>query len=519
MAIGLRFAPLSDSAYTRRRLIQTGAAGAAAGALSRVPVAEAKAPNGKARKRRADVIVVGAGLAGLSAARRIAAAGKSVIVIEARNRVGGRTFNHDLGKGRWSELGATFIGPTQDHILALAKDVGVALFDTYDTGNDVYHTGGKNEYYSDSSALGSLYGTAPQDPTVTGDIAKVVMDLDNMSQSVPVDAPWTAQNAQLWDSQTLYSFVDQDALPDSPAADKKKFMKLVSIATEPIFGAEARDVSLLFTLFYIAASGNETTTGTFERNFDTRAGGQQWRCHGGTQLIAIRVAKHLGHRRLFLDTPARRIVQSRSGVRVDSDHASFHGKQVIVAIPPPLAGNIRYEPLLPPLRAQVTQRMPMGTLMKAEAIYDKPFWRSDGLTGQGLNEDGPISVTFDISPPDASLGVLMGFIGGDRARDFQRLPAKTRKQQALQGLADMFGPQALKPKAYLEFSWVTQEWTRGCPVSVLGPGTLYEFGPAIRTPVGRIHWAGTETSTYWNGYMDGAVRSGQRAAGEVLARL
>jgi monoamine oxidase len=231
------------------------------------------------------------------------------------------------------------------------------------------------------------------------------------------------------------------------------------------------------------------------------------------------VAKQLGSRRIFLKTPARRIVRTKTGIRVDSDHASFYGKHVIVAIPPPLAGRIYYEPLLPQNRDQLTQRMPMGTLIKAEAIYDKPFWRADGLTGQGLTEDGPISVTFDISPPDASLGVLMGFIGGDRARAFQALPARTRKQQALQGLATMFGPKALHPKAYLEFSWVTEEWTRGCPVSILGPGTLFGFGPAIRRPVGRIHWAGTETSTYWNGYMDGAVRSGQRAAGEVLAHI
>ena len=511
---------MSERSYTRRRLIQTGTAGAVAGALAGAVPAGAKKrkhPKPKPRKRRADVIVVGAGLAGLAAARRIAAGGKSVIVIEARGRVGGRTLNHDLGKGRWSELGATFIGPTQDHILALAKDVGVKLFLTYDKGNNVYRRSGSNTYYSDAPiapGVDNPLGTAPNDPTVLPEIAKVVMDLDSMSQSVPVDAPWTAQNAQDWDSQTLDSWIKSD-----DPSESDRFKKLVSIATEPIFGAEARDISLLFTLFYIAASGNEKNPGTFERNFDTRNGGQQWRCHGGTQLISLRVAKQLGHRRIFQHTPARRIVQSKTGVRVDSDHASFHGKHVIVAIPPPLAGRIYYEPLLPQNRDQLTQRMPMGTLIKAEAIYDKPFWRADGLTGQGLNEDGPISVTFDISPPDASLGVLMGFIGGDRARAFQRLPARTRRQQALGGLAEMFGPKALHPKAYLEFSWVTEEWTRGCPVSVLGPGTLYEFGPAIRRPVGRVHWAGTETSTYWNGYMDGAVRSGQRAAGEVLSHI
>jgi monoamine oxidase len=191
-----------------------------------------------------------------------------------------------------------------------------------------------------------------------------------------------------------------------------------------------------------------------------------------------------------------------------------------VAVPPPLAGRINYQPLLPPRRDQLTQRMPMGTLIKAEVFYPTPFWRDAGLTGQALSDEGPISVTFDISAPDGKPGILMCFIGGDRASAFQQQrSASARRQAVLNSLAQLFGEKARKPTRYLEHSWVTERWTRGCPVSVLGPGTLLRFGEALRTPVGRIHWAGTETSTYWNGYMDGAVRSGQRAANEVLARI
>ena len=510
---------MGERTYTRRKLIETGAAGAVAGAFAGALPAYAeseehhghkkKRKSRKPRRRQADVIVIGAGLAGLTAARTIAAAGKSVIVIEARNRVGGRTFNHNLPGGKWSELGATFIGPTQDHIMALAKDMGVGLFDTYDTGNNVYRAGGMNQTYSDTGPL----GTAPPDPLAIADVTAVVVQLDQMSTSVPVDAPWTAQNAEDWDGQTLYSWVKQNS------SGSQRFMNLVQIATEPIFGAEARDISLLYTLFYIAASGNEQNPGTFERNFDTRGGGQQSRCLGGTQLIAIRVANALGSKRVVLRTPARRIVQSKTGIRVDSDKLSFSGKQVIVAIPPPLAGRIRYSPLLPQDRDQLTQRMPMGTLLKAEVFYSKPFWRANGLTGQALSDEGPITATFDITPPDGSPGILMGFIGGDRARNFQVMPPGARRQAVLSELAKLFGNQALNPTDYLEFSWVTEQWTRGCPVSVLGPGTLVDFGHALRTPVGRIHWAGTETSTYWNGYMDGAVRSGERAAAEVLAEI
>ncbi|MFL5782660.1 MAG: flavin monoamine oxidase family protein [Thermoleophilaceae bacterium] len=499
---------MEAASYTRRRAIQAGTAAAAVAGLA--GTAPAQGATRRRRARHADVVVVGAGYAGLTAAHQIAAAGKSVIVMEARNRVGGRAFNHELPGGKWSELGATFVGPTQDHVIRLAKQMGVKLFNTYDKGQNVYRQDGQNLNYSDTGPL----GTAPPDPVVLPDVVKTVAQLDEMSTSVPVDAPWTAQSAPDWDSQTLYTWAKANS------SGSPRFMDLLKIATEPIFGAEARDVSLLFTLFYIAASGNEKNPGTFERNFNTRGGGQQQRMIGGTQIVPIRLANRLGTKHVLLNAPARKIVQKKGGgVRVDSDKLSVSGKRVIVAVPPPLAGRIRYEPKLPNNRDQLTQRMPMGTLIKVEIFYDKPFWRADGLTGQGLSDEGPISATFDISPPDGKPGILMGFIGGDRARLWQSQPPKVRRARVLDELAKLYGPAARKPKDYLEFSWISEVWTRGCPVSVLGPGTLLEFGPSIRRPCGRIHWAGTETSTYWNGYMDGAVRSGERAAAEVLREI
>ena len=158
-------------------------------------------------------------------------------------------------------------------------------------------------------------------------------------------------------------------------------------------------------------------------------------------------------------------------------------------------------------------------MMKFEAIYERPFWRAKGLTGQVVSENGPVKVTFDATPPDGSPGIMMGFIGGHDARVWQDPPAAERRAAALQNLANYFGSEALNPRQVLEFNWATEVWNRGCPVAVLGPGTLIDFGAALRAPVGRIHWAGTETSTYWNGYMDGAVRSGERAAQEALAGL
>src|SRR2546429_1477843 len=240
-------------------------------------------------------------------------------------------------------------------------------------------------------------------------------------------------------------------------------MSLVPTATEPIFGAEARDISLLFTLFYIAASGNEQNPGTFERNFDTTGGAQESRMLGGTQLVSIRVANQLGRRRIYLSSPVHRIVQSRTGVRVESDKFSVHGKRVIVAIPPPLAGRIYYEPLLPQNRDQLTQRMPMGTLIKAEVFYSKPFWRANGLNGQTISDEGPISATFDISPPDGKPGIIMGFIGGGRA---PRVPAPGARAPRQAGLAEApppFRPPAAQPTKELQDNWGTHERTRRRP--------------------------------------------------------
>jgi monoamine oxidase len=206
-------------------------------------------------------------------------------------------------------------------------------------------------------------------------------------------------------------------------------------------------------------------------------------------------------------------------VDVVSDRYVNRAQQVIVALPPVLAGRIQYEPALPSGRDGLTQRMPQGHLIKVQAIYETPFWRGDGLNGAAIADVGPCNITFDSSPRSGTPGALLGFVGGDEARTFARLPADQRRRAALGSLARVFGARALEPIDYVETDWAAEPFTRGCPVGIAPPGLLTTYGRALREPVERLHWAGTETSTFWNGYMDGAVRSGERAAREALAAL
>ncbi|HEX4008864.1 MAG TPA: FAD-dependent oxidoreductase [Solirubrobacteraceae bacterium] len=500
---------MSAPDVTRRRFVAGALAGGAAAALpTAARAAKPGAQDAAAQPPRAvDVVVVGGGFAGLSAARAIAHAGRSVIVLEARDRVGGRVWNHPIGGGHVAERGGTFAGPTQDHVLALARAVHVDTFPTYDTGKDLYVTDATRLAYSDSGP----FGTAPPDPSISGEIIQVVAGLDGMSGSVPVARPWTAAHAAAWDAQTLADWLRSQAV--SPAMEA-----LTAAATRPIFGAEPREVSLLFSLFYTAAAGDAKHAGTFQRLFDTRQGAQMWRFVGGSQEIAIKVAAALGDR-LVLDAPVRRIAQSGGHVSVGSDRFTIRAKRVIVAIAPTLAGRIDYAPHLPAARDRLTQQFPQGTLIKVAAVYAKPFWRHAGLNGTVTATNGPVSIAYDDSPPGGKPGVLFGFVGGDNARAHQRLSPSARRAAVVKQFVSFFGPAAAHPSQYFETDWSEQQWTRGCPVGIPGPGVLHAYGPSLREPVGHIHWAGTETATFWNGYMDGAISSGQRAASEVLSGL
>jgi monoamine oxidase len=375
----------------------------------------------------------------------------------------------------------------------------VGTYKTYNDGEGVLLYQGARSTFSTKGPLGAI------PPVLDGlvDAATALAKLDQMATEVPVSAPW--QGPIEWDGETFETWKLANAL--TPGG---RF--LLDLGFTSVFAAEPRDVSLLYSLFYIASAGNAATPGTFERLINTEGGAQESRFEGGSQLVAQRAARPL---RIEFGAAVRRI-ETAGGVRVVSDAGTFTAKRVVVAVPPTLAGRIDYEPVLPPLRDQLTQRMPMGIVIKTLTLYDEPFWRADGLAGYTNADTDPVRLTFDNSPPDGSPGVLLGFIEGAAARRWITRSRAARRAAVIDNLAAFYGERARSPKGYLEMSWAKEPWSRGCYEGYMAPGVLSEYGPALRAPVGRIHWAGTETADYWTGYMDGAVRSGERAAREVL---
>ncbi|MBI3381139.1 MAG: FAD-dependent oxidoreductase [Aquabacterium sp.] len=492
------------STPSRRRLLSGLTATAAATLLpaGRDNLAQAATGSGAVGDYSTDVVVVGGGYSGLACARSLVAAGKQVLLLEARERVGGRCVNQPLPapfNQYVVEGGAEFIGPTQDRMYSLVQQLGLQTFAAYNTGKQVNYVNGKRATYSGVLPWTGLFSTA--------EIGIAMLRIDDLAKTVPLDAPWNASKAVQWDSQSVQTWMDANLL----TADAKSLLRLAVLA---LLSAEPRDISMLYMLFYIHAGGGLTTM------LSTAGGAQQDRIVGGSQSIALGMARELGTRILY-NSPARQIKQDAYGIAVSGDGFTVRAQHAVMAMSPWMASRLSYEPLDGPTqyRMQMMQRVPMGSIWKVHCVYDKPFWRDAGLSGQVTSDAYLPKVVFDNTPPEAGApGVLMGFIDGQDARDAVLMTPEARKANVLKAMSVYFGPQAATPLAYTENNWQSENLSGGGPTGVFPPGVLTGFGAALRAPIGRLHWAGTETSTIWAGYMDGAVRSGERAANEILGR-
>ncbi|MDI1483970.1 flavin monoamine oxidase family protein [Polyangium sp. y55x31] len=453
---------------------------------------------GQGAPREASVVVVGAGLSGLVAARRLAAAGVSVVVLEARDRVGGRTLSHTTAHGDRVDLGAQWIGPTQDRMTKLVAELGLSTFKQWHDGKKVLSLGGTLTTYKTSIPSLSLIGAV--------DLGITIQRIETLVKEVPIEDPLSAAKALEWDGTTVEAWKRKNVKTRGAKA-------MLDTAVRAVFAAEPSELSLLFFLYYLRQGGG------LMRLTEIENGAQETRLAEGFQEVSKRIARELGEDRVVLGAPVRRIAQDAAGVTVTSDAGTWRCKRVIVAVPPALAGRIDYEPALPASRDQLTQRSPMGSVIKCVATYESPFWRQAGYSGEALSDVGSVKLVFDDSPEDGSRGALVGFFMGKDARAMSGKSPEERKKAALDSFTRFFGPSAAAPIDYVDQDWPAERWSRGCYSMVLGPGVLTAHALALRAPVGRVHWAGTETARVWTGYMEGAVEAGERASDEVLAGL
>jgi monoamine oxidase len=444
--------------------------------------------------RRADVAVVGAGVSGLVAALRLTQAGKSVVVLEARDRVGGRTLSVPVGRATF-DLGGQWIGPGQTRVEALAKELGVETFHTHDRGKKLLVLNqGVRTYRGTIPRLSVLELLALGRAYVRTEIA---------SRRVSVAAPWEAKSARELDAMSV-----EDLLGPLP----ENARDVIGAAIRTVFGAEPSRISALYFAFYLRAGG-----GLFNL-IGVEGAAQERRFVRGAQALSLEIAQRLGDR-VLLGAPGLRVIQRSDDVEVVTRAASVTARFAVIAVPAPLRQKIQFEPDIGPEVAELAARVPMGKTTKVLALYPAPFWRARGFSGEAVYAKGPLSVAFDNTSHDDAQAALVGFVVGDDALALGEKDPEARRALVLDALARAFGDEAKSPSEYVEHDWAKEEWTSGCPVAGFAPGTMRELAPKLRAPAGRIHWAGTETATQSPGYLDGAVSAGERAAREVAERL
>ena len=462
---------------------------------------ESSAQAAERGRLRADVCVVGAGYAGLTAAYRLKQAGRKVIVLEARNRVGGRSLTAGVKGGGWIDLGGQWVGPTQDRYYALIKEMGGETYPSPNFGKTlergILDPGSFVRIESETS------GRYPGSELVKAGFHKI----DDLAGSLDRDRPWAHPDAERLDATTFAEWLRHNI-------DNENARAMVAAEVSSVACASPEEISILEIAFLVRACNG------LDKLFGTEGGAQQDRLIGGTQPIAQKLAQRLGNA-VLLGKPVRRIQWTEQEAIVHSDDISVAARHVIVCTPPHLAGAIEYDPSPPTDRVQVTQRWPQGLVIKVQMIYPEPYWRADGLNGASLDYRGVVGETADSGVPEqySKKGIMTGFIYSGQARKAAALPAAERRKLVLDEMSQRFGPKALAPIDYHEMNWSTQQWTRGCFTGFLTPGATYLFRSAVRDSVGPLHWAGTENSTVWPSFIDGAIRSAERAVAEIKAKV
>lgn len=454
-----------------------------------------------ASSKQVDVIVVGGGLSGLSAAKLLHDQGLSVLLLEARDRVGGRTFTIRNDKVDYVDLGGAYVGPTQNRILRMAREFNVKTFLTNEKEDLVMYDKGVSHKFRGAFPKLSFLAQL--------DMNNLFRLMDKMADEIPVSEPWKAPKAREWDTMTMKAFYDKVIWTKTCRRFADMFVN-VNVTVEPY------ECSLLWFLNYIQRCGGTN------RIFSTTNGGQERKLVGGSQQVSNAIAKYLGDK-VLLEHPVSAVTQNDKDVVVrDIQGREFKANYVVMASPVSLQNQIHFTPALPSLRNQLLQRIPMGTVIKTFLYYDRAYWREKGMCGSSaIMEHGSIiGFTLDDVKADGSHPALMGFILATQAHHYIKLTREQRRDRIAKLYSKVFDCEHLAhPIHYEEKNWAEEQYSGGCYTAMLPPGFLTVFGEELRKPVDRIFFAGTETATQWAGYMEGAIQAGERAAREILHKM
>lgn len=472
--------------------------------------------------RSCDVVVVGAGLSGLYAARALARAGVDVVVLEGRRRVGGRVWTERSGFGADLDHGAGWLGVGQDRVAALATELGVATTPGTVPGMVAEWRDGRRHTYTGLVPTSDAAG-------VSGAI-EGIFEFDLAAYTFSEERARARTVAAGLDQQTLGSWLEQSV----PSPSARSFLATVFTG---IFGAEPEELSHLFAVFVLHGGGGlmnavRGANGAHHRRFV-----------GGAQRLADAMAAELGDR-IVLDAPVTAVTHGGGDVTltcvrsVDETMRELLGPlelapprstearpwriraaRAVVAVPPVLAARIAWDPAVPTARQQATQRVPMGTVSTVHCVFHRPFWRDDGLSGQLVADDGLVRLAYDTSPADGSCGVVTGYVCGSAGRAFDGASPADRRRRVVEDVARVLGPAGSQPLEVVVRDWSADPFSAGGPMGVMGPGVLSGHAAALQRPMGLVHWAGAESATEWYGTMDGALAAGARAAAEVLQAL
>lgn len=445
-----------------------------------------------------DVVIVGAGPSGLTAARELKKAGLSVAVLEARDRVGGRTWT-DTVDGAMLEIGGQWVSPDQTALMGLLDELGLKMYSRYRDGESVYLApDGTRTRYTGASF--------PVSETTAAEMDKLTAILDGLAAEIGPEEPWAHPKARELDTISFHHWLRQNST-DEEACNNIGLFIAGGMLTKP-----AHAFSALQAVLMAASAGSFSNLTDEDFILDKRV-------IGGMQQVSLLIAAELGDD-VVLNSPVRTINWEPAGeghrVTVESERATVNARFVIMAVPPNLYSRVSFNPPLPRRQHQMHQHQSLGLVIKVHAVYSAPFWREDGLSGTGFGADALVQEVYDNTNHGDARGTLVGFISDEKADAVFELSAEDRKKKVLESIASFLGDKALDAEVYYESDWGSEEWTRGAYAASYDLGGLHRYGKDQHANVGPIYWSSSDLAAEGYQHVDGAVRMGQATAARIV---